>query len=66
MTKYLIYGFAIVSCILGLTCLTSGQVWPKQQGVYIATSSASIPAFPRALRQFRFAGKNKEVKANAL
>ena len=60
MTKHLRYGLVIASCILGLTCLSSGQVWPKQQGVYIATSSASIPAFPRTLRQYRFAGKNKD------
>ena len=60
MIKNLKYVSAIAMCILVLTLVASSQVWPKRQGVYIAKSSASIPTFPRVLREFRFAGKNKD------
>lgn len=60
MTKNFNYSVTVVLCILALTYFVSSQTWPKQLGVYITTSSASIPAFPRTLRQFRFAGKNKD------
>lgn len=36
-----------------------GTSWPKRQGAYVATSSATIPAFPRALSGYRSeAGKD--------
>ena len=60
MIKNFKYSAAITMCILVLTHFASSQVWPTRQGVYIATSSSSIPVFPRVLRKFRFAGKNKD------
>lgn len=60
MKKRLMYLFAISLTVVTISGGGLAQVWPKQQGVYIATSSASIPAFPRTLRQYRFAGKNKD------
>ena len=54
------YGIGFLMCIIVFTSFGSAQIWPKSQGVYIAKSSASIPAFPSKLREFRFAGKNKD------
>lgn len=34
--------------------------WPKAEGVYIATSSAKIPAFPRVLSGYRAARVNHD------
>lgn len=59
--KRVILKTAAVLC-LGLLAVgtLSAQVWPKRQGVYIAKSSAAIPAFPRKISEFRFAGANRD------
>lgn len=57
MRKNTIFAFLLSAMVLVATNPVTGAVWPKNHGVYIAKSSASIPAFPKTLSDFRSMGK---------
>jgi len=58
----------VTAIFLILLCSVSilGQVrWPKAEGVYVANSSAGIPAFPRTLTGFRASGIDRDFWGNS-
>lgn len=59
--KKLIIIWSILFCSIPIF----GQArWPKTEGVYVAKSSANIPAFPRTLTGFRAARVNRDFWGN--
>jgi hypothetical protein len=59
--KRKIYGYFIAATIVSLPLVVGAQrnrptAWPSKGGVYLATASQTIPAFPRTLAGFRSTG----------
>lgn len=56
----------VVLVVIFATQLAFAQArWPKAEGVYVATTSSKIPAFPRVLSGYRAARVNHDFWGNS-
>jgi hypothetical protein len=59
-SSFLVVVLLLLSAFTVQSQRTGRSLWPKKGGVYIATSSETIPLFPRVVSGYRPSGNNKD------